>query len=98
MSYGKRCVRCGQIFKKGEDYSGSCLDGYIQNPDLCYRCNAAGSVIQRLKSGLNISMEECKKLPRTIIFDPKGDNAEEEALGKEFQKIIDSYMKKAEHK
>ncbi len=42
--------------------------------------------------------EECRKLPRTVIFDPKGDDGGEEAIGRAFQKIIDSYTNKAERK
>ena len=89
-----KCVRCGRENIKTERRYTVLPDGSKGDPDICISCNAARWVVKRFGEAGTISMEECRKLPRTLIFDPKGDDIEEEAAGKAFQKIIDSYLKK----
>ena len=93
-----KCARCGRVHLKADRLGLSLPDGSKGEPDICAGCNAARWVVRRLLEGGSISMEECRKLPRNIIFDSKGDDSGEEAAGREFQKLIDSYITKAEHK
>ncbi len=87
----KRCSKCGQPFIKNS--SIWVLNGYKKDDKLCNGCNATNSVIERLSEGGEISLDDLKILPQTLVFDPKGNNPVEESLGVKFQKIVDEYSK-----
>lgn len=94
MKNSNRCSKCGQLLIRNDNYSKFCLDGYKPKPDLCAGCNATESVIKRLNESGDISYEECRILPKTLIFDPKGNNIEEENIGRKFQKLVDRFTEK----
>lgn len=86
-----KCKKCGQPIvnrRKKTDYIKFCLDGYDGTKELCNGCNATESVIKRLKEGKNISINDLKKLPSVLIFDPNDNDAQELAYGYQFQKIV----------
>ncbi len=90
----KKCKKCGQplIKSKNIDYSLFCLDDYTGTNELCMGCNATESVINRLKKGKNISLEELMKLPDYLIFDPNNNDMQELGYGIRFSYIVNSYM------
>ena len=94
MRNSNRCSKCGQLLIKNDNYNKYCLDGYSPSPDLCAGCNATESVIKRFNDGGDISYEECCNLPRTLIFDPKGNSIKEENIGRKFQSILNRYTEK----
>lgn len=51
-------------------------------------------VVKRLDEGKDITIDDLRKLPRTIIFDPKGDNIEEAFRGRQLKELIDRLMEK----
>ncbi len=89
----KKCDKCGRPYIKNS--GKSIISGYEINKNLCADCNAVNSVIERMKNGVEIGLEDLKMLPKYLIFDPKSDNPEEEAFGLRFQKIVDRYSKEA---
>ncbi len=86
-----RCAKCGKPKIRTDFYKDFCLDGYRPVPNLCGGCNATESVVRRLNAGGEISIVDCRKLPRTLVFDPKGNNIQEAYRGRQFQEIIDKF-------
>ena len=88
------CAKCGKPYLKTDSHKRFFLDGYRADTDLCAGCNAVSWVVSRLDEGADISIDDCKKLPKTLIFDPKGNNIQEALRGKQFKELIDRLMEK----
>ena len=89
------CAKCGKPYLKTDSHKRFLLDGYRADTAICAGCNAVNWVVRRLDEGLDISIDDCKKLPKTLIFDPKGNNIQEALRGKQFKKLIDHLMEEA---
>ena len=89
------CAKCGKPYLKTDSHKRFLLDGYRADTDICAGCNAVNWVVRRLDEGVDISIDDCKKLPKTLIFDPKGNNIQEALRGKQFKKLIDHLMEEA---
>ncbi len=89
------CAKCGKPYLKTDSHKRFLLDGYRADTDICAGCNAVNWVVRRLDEGVDISIDDCKKLPKTLIFDPKGNNIQEALRGKQFKKLIAHLMEEA---
>ena len=88
------CAKCGKPYLKTDSHKRFLLDGYRADTDICAGCNAVNWVVRHLDEGVDISIDDCKKLPKTLIFDPKGNNIQEALRGKQFKELIDRLMEK----
>jgi hypothetical protein len=89
------CAKCKKPYLKTDSHKRLLLDGYRADPDICAGCNAVNWVVRRLDEGRGVSIDDCKKLPRILIFDPCGDNIQEAQKGKQFKELIDHLMGEA---
>ena len=89
------CAKCGKPYLRTDSHKRFLLDGYRAATDLCAGCNAVNWVVSRLDEGADISIDDCKKLPKTLIFDPKGNDIQEALRGKQFKELIAHLMEEA---
>ncbi len=91
----KRCVKCHEPILKvdPENIKKCCLEGYIPDTNLCIGCNAVNSLISKMRQKKEITLEDCRILPKFMVFDPHDDNPEEAFYAHTFQGIADKYAK-----
>ncbi len=87
----KKCKKCGEPLEKSKRKSYPVLDGYTPDEELCVNCNAAESVLERLRENKDIDICDLKKLPKTIMFDPAGADDLEKEYVEKFERIINQY-------
>ena len=78
---GRKCKKCGQWYSRAVKYHHYCIDGYEIDDTLCVGCNAVASVVERYRSGGEVTIDDLKRLPNFLIFDPNGDDVEEAVVG-----------------
>ena len=87
------CKKCGKpigIYTKHQrEY---CIGNYRVDENLCVNCNAVNSVVHKFKDGKEITLEDLKRLPKKLTFDPLDNNPAEHAVGVKFMECVNSFM------
>lgn len=92
----KKCRKCRQPMNhkvNPESIKKYCLEEYVPDTSLCVGCNAVESLIMKMQQKKEITLEDCKILPKYMVFDPNNDNPTEVAYAQTFQEIADKYAK-----
>ena len=86
-----KCRKCGDYYFKKE-HKDKYIKGYTEDSSLCPMCNATESVIGRLKNKESFSVDDLRKLPKHLIFDPQNDNPGEAAYGLQFRQMVEKLL------